>query len=804
MKKGIAPLRHRLWHISLATVLLAIALQFFGEYTRSPSFVNSMNNKINMNPYYGMCYNGRPLLDPKARYCDQAGISFMQRIVALWKTFMTGRTFNPHYDKFYEGTTLSVIMPFHNLGSMTCQSLYELVKDSLHFQTEFILVSDGSEPAEVKKVTKCINKLKGKFLIEFRILENKVSMGYGPACNLGAEHAGGTLLLFANNDMFVGNGALHAMIHTILNFPEAGVVGPLFLGRDMIIQELGGVIYQDASAANGYRHHEAVPSQLLMSHDVDYISAACLMVRKADFHALNGFDVIYGRGYYEDTDLAMGIRQLGKRVILQPFAIVFHQEGNTFGSDTPEKKILMNRNKKMFFTKWKKELKLFSPPGTPPIESRERYNLNPILWADQYFITPSHDSGSQRNEQILRYLLDAGFQITFLPMTAVATEDIMPSIARMRFNGVRILTDIETTICDEQTNECRFNLIFIARPFTFRDIQQDLNSCCKGVPRIYDTVDLHFLRETREKFKFFEINKSLETDELVDIVTCGRYTSQIEAENCLELDHNLTGITISLVNQVRWLYSLLRLELNSIMTSDITLVVSEDERRVLSKVGVPRSKLRILSNIYPDSRIYDAFKSISGPRQSRKVGAIFVGNMQHVPNIGAVEHLIDITKHVARVYPDFKMHIVGSHTLPSHMADRIRLVKNIVLHGWLSDENLNSLYNDVICAFVPLSTGAGVKGKVASAYLHSVPVVGSRIATEGMGLKDGHDYLLAEKPDEYLKAYSYLRANPQYLNELTKHGLQVIRDRMSFSTAAKNLSSVFSELGFYIPKDTIY
>lgn len=794
-------LRHRLWHISLAVVLLAIALHPFRNFSGSPSFVHSMNKEINRNPFYGMCYNGRPLLDPRAMYCEQIDISFMQRILAFWNNFMPETSVKLEHKRFY-GVMISVIMPFHNHGSMTCQSLYELVKDSLHFQTEFILVNDGSELVEGKKVINCISKMKQKNSIDFHIIQNRISVGYGPSCNLGAEQASGTLLLFANNDMFVGNGALHAMIHTILNFPEAGIVGPLFLGHDMIIQELGGVIYQDASAANAYRHHAVVPKPLFMSHEVDYISAACLMIRKSDFDALSGFDVMYGRGYYEDTDLAMGIRTLGKRVILQPFAIVFHQEGGTFGSETPEKENLMNRNKNLFLSKWKKELSLFSQPGTPPIETRERYNLNPLLWADQYFITPSHDSGSQRNEQILRYLIDVGFQITFLPMTTVASEEILPSIAKMRFNGVRILTDKEATICDQRTNECRFNVIYIARPFTFRDIQQDLNSCCKGVPKIYDTVDLHFLREAREALKPFERNKTFDRDETVDIINCGRYASQIEVQHCLGLNHNLAGITLGLVNQIRWLYDLLKLELNSIMTSDISLVVSEDERQILSKMRVPRSKLRILSNIYPDDIINEASKSISGANRARNVDAIFVGNFQHIPNIGAVENLIHITKEVAQVYPDFNMHIVGSHALPTHLADRIHSVKNIIFHGWLSDDDLDNLYQNVICAFIPLSTGAGVKGKVAAAYLHGVPVVGSRIATEGMGLIDGREFLLADNPEDYVKSYSYLRSNPQHLSKLTEHGIQAVRDRLSFSSAAKNLSSILTTLGFHIPGDS--
>lgn len=803
------PVKSALWYSSVVTVLVSLIVQWYrGENyysiwrSRRPSFVKAMNQYVDANAFYGMCYHGQPLIDHRASYCSHSHgslarmiLDYVRHNILFWK--------KEKHDvvRLYDGITLSIIMPFHNHGDMTCQSLNELAQDSLQFETEFILVSDASKDTELKKVRRCAERNYVKLSHEYRLLENRVSIGYGPSCNVGAKHAQGTFLFFANNDMFVGNGAIHAMIHTIQTYPDSGIVGPLFLGHDMIIQELGGVIYKDASAANAYRDHGTIPKSLFMAHEVDYISAACLMIRKADFDALKGFDEAYGRGYYEDTDLAMAIRKLGKKVILQPFATVFHQEGGTFGSDTPEKQALMNHNRKLFFTKWERELNVYTAPGTPPLDSRERYMVNPILWADQYFITPSHDSGSQRSEQILKYLQNIGFQITYLPMTTVASEEVMPSIARMRFHGIRILTDKKSAICDEQTNQCQFNVIFIARPFTYRDIEHDLDECCKGVPIVYDTVDLHFLREARQYIETLDIEKTLDTDELIKIVECGKYKAPIGIEGCLEFDHDLPKITNEKLNQIRWLHSLMEMEMKSVRKSDITLVVSEEEKNVLSKMGIPTSKLKILSNIYRDEDIHNALQHMLKTDRSRKTDAIFVGNFQHIPNIGAVEKLIEITKLVSRSYPDFKMHIVGSHGLPSHLQSRIKAVENIIFHGWLSDQDLDQLYEEVICAFIPLSAGAGVKGKVASAYLHGVPVIGSKIALEGMGLQDGLDYILAEEDKEYLKAYSHLRLNQSYRGDLALHGIQVIEDRLSFSSAAKNLSKVLRKIGYYMPED---
>ena len=60
--------------------------------------------------------------------------------------------------------------------------------------------------------------------------------------------------------------------------------------------------------------------------EVDYCSAACLLVRADLFREVNGFDERYLPAYYEDTDLCLSIRERGYKVIYQPQVTVYHHE----------------------------------------------------------------------------------------------------------------------------------------------------------------------------------------------------------------------------------------------------------------------------------------------------------------------------------------------------------------------------------------------------------------------------------------------------------------------------------------------
>ena len=176
--------------------------------------------------------------------------------------------------------------------------------------------------------------------------------GFTIANNQAAKSARGKFLLFANIDMFVTAGALSVLLKTLSDNPSAAAVGPLFLGKDHIVQEAGGVIWEDATGANVGRGKVLNPLHYRL-REVDYISAACVLVRRASFEQVGSFDQLFAPAYYEDSDLGMKFREHGWKVLLQPLAVVYHQEGSVFGDDeSPVKKRLMAANRRKFLSKW--------------------------------------------------------------------------------------------------------------------------------------------------------------------------------------------------------------------------------------------------------------------------------------------------------------------------------------------------------------------------------------------------------------------------------------------------------------------
>jgi Glycosyltransferase like family 2 len=92
----------------------------------------------------------------------------------------------------------------------------------------------------------------------------------------------------------------------------------------------------------------------LTSRDVDYSSANGLLVRRAAWDAVGGFDERYFPAYYEDVDLCMRLRYHDFRIVYEPEARLVHLESQS----TPDryKAFLLERHRRRFAAEWADEL----------------------------------------------------------------------------------------------------------------------------------------------------------------------------------------------------------------------------------------------------------------------------------------------------------------------------------------------------------------------------------------------------------------------------------------------------------------
>jgi GT2 family glycosyltransferase len=167
-----------------------------------------------------------------------------------------------------------------------------------------------------------------------RVIENNVNAGFARANNTGIRASTGAALLLLNSDTIVPPGAIDRLLSE-LDAPNVAVVGPRLVddtGRAEL--SFGRMI----GPWNEWRQKRLARSDRVESvtrqrQYPDWVSGACLLVRRPDAEAVGLLDERYFM-YTEDVDFCAAVRARRRRVLFTPDVQVVHQRGRS-GATAP-------------------------------------------------------------------------------------------------------------------------------------------------------------------------------------------------------------------------------------------------------------------------------------------------------------------------------------------------------------------------------------------------------------------------------------------------------------------------------------
>ncbi|HEY1769661.1 MAG TPA: glycosyltransferase [Chthoniobacterales bacterium] len=630
---------------------------------------------------------------------------------------------------------VSIIIPVFNQFDFTLACLASLQDHATDIPFEVILVDDCSTDVTAKELSQIPGLI---------YLRNDTNSGFIASCNSGAARARGRYLVFLNNDTVVRPGWLGELHNTFEYEPAAGLVGSKLIYPDGRLQEAGGIIWQDGSGWNRGKFQDPGKPEYNYLREVDYCSAASVIVPRELFQQLGGFDSKYAPAYYEDTDLAFKINAEGHKVLYQPTSVAVHYEGITGGTDiSAGVKKHQEINRATFTETWAETLS--RKPVSGDLESYESLpaNRKHILIIDHHLPFADRDSGSLRMSQILSILWHLGHRVIFVPDNLA---DIPPYGDELRKRGIEVIHHPYLKSISEylQTNGSKFDVVILSRRDFARKHIEDVRRYAPQARLIFDTVDLHYLREEREA----ELTRS--------------FSRRTRASEMRALENKL------------------------IQEADETWVVSEIELELL-RADFPSKSIEVVSNIVP---VDESPLPFAGRRD-----LLFIGSFLHDPNIDAVIYFVrDIFPRVAAALGDVKFYIIGDKAPPEVVA---LADERVILAG--HQPNLRPYFDGIKVSVAPLRYGAGVKGKINQSMGLGVPVVATSIAAEGMSLQPGKDIMVADDPAEFADAIVQLYSSEHDWATLSYNGREKTRALFSVATARKQLQRLFSDESFAKP-----
>lgn len=216
---------------------------------------------------------------------------------------------------------VSIIVPVHGRAHLTERCLDALLS-TLPEECEVIVVDDASPDA-----TQALLASYGEAIRALTLAEN---VGYARACNAGAALAAHELLLFLNNDIEPLSGWLQALCRYAQCHPAADVLGAKLLYPTGCVQHAGVVIGQDGYPHNLYAGLPANHPAVDHSRALQAVTGACMLVRRAAFERVGGFDEQYLNSL-EDVDLCLRVGENGGEVRYCHDAVLVHLESASRG-----------------------------------------------------------------------------------------------------------------------------------------------------------------------------------------------------------------------------------------------------------------------------------------------------------------------------------------------------------------------------------------------------------------------------------------------------------------------------------------
>ena len=160
-----------------------------------------------------------------------------------------------------------------------------------------------------------------------RLVTPAQNLGFGGGNDLGVALTTGELVCFLNPDVTVADGWLQPLV-AALDDPAVAIAGPVLINPDGTIQEAGRVVYPDGwTGAIAGRDIWTGDTSQVFARDVDYVSAACWLVRRGEHLARGGFDARYHPAFFEDVDYAFRVESDGQRSRLVVDVPVVHHHG---------------------------------------------------------------------------------------------------------------------------------------------------------------------------------------------------------------------------------------------------------------------------------------------------------------------------------------------------------------------------------------------------------------------------------------------------------------------------------------------
>lgn len=268
---------------------------------------------------------------------------------------------------------VTIIIPTRDQGSLLSRCVSSVIHRSTYPDYDIVIVDNGSTDPQTCAY---VEHLRADPRVS--ILRIDEPFNFSRLNNRAAAGARGALLCFLNNDIEVISPDWLEEMVSLACQDGMGAVGAMLYYPDNTIQHAGVILGLGGVASHAHRglvrtsagdHGRAALTQAMSA-----VTAACMVVRKAAFDEVGGFDEALTVAY-NDVDLCLRLGARGLRNVWTPFAELYHFESVSRGDDISSGRPGFLAESKLMHERWGESLR--ADPYFNPNLSLERADFAP-------------------------------------------------------------------------------------------------------------------------------------------------------------------------------------------------------------------------------------------------------------------------------------------------------------------------------------------------------------------------------------------------------------------------------------------
>ena len=254
---------------------------------------------------------------------------------------------------------LTILIVSYNTAGDLARCLDSLIEAPPRHSHEIVVIDNASHDGSAAVVSAREPHV--------RAIPLDANLGFARANNIGFRRTESDLVLLLNSDTIVPPGAIDRLITAMQSLPGAAVAGPRLVSRDGAVElsfgrMMGPFAELRQKVLTRAASRDRLEDMTSRTQEVDWVSGACLLVRRAAAESAGLLDERYFM-YCEDVDFCAAIRRRGGRIYFTPAAEVIHLGGRSGRVNRPATYAAYQQSHLAFYQKhhpgWAPVLRLY-------------------------------------------------------------------------------------------------------------------------------------------------------------------------------------------------------------------------------------------------------------------------------------------------------------------------------------------------------------------------------------------------------------------------------------------------------------